>query len=107
VVTGEIMASFAVKPPLLPGAGRRSDGKKRTASEEREKDYFSPRLDFIFGTIGSIPLKDPNFRYIPWTPHVIDSCGPTCKWDSNGMDPKWWSFNGMIQISLYFLFRDG
>jgi hypothetical protein len=47
------------------------------------------------GTIGSIPLKDPNFRYIPWTPHVIDSCGPTCKWDSNGMDPKWWSFNGM------------
>jgi hypothetical protein len=46
-------------------------------------------------TIGSIPLKDPNFRYIPWTPHVIDSCGSTCKWDSNGMDPKWWSFNGM------------
>jgi hypothetical protein len=33
----------------------------------------------VFGTIGSIPLKDPNFRYIPWTPHVIDSCGPTCK----------------------------
>jgi hypothetical protein len=31
------------------------------------------------GTIGSITLKDPNFRYIPWTPHVIDSCGPTCK----------------------------
>jgi len=52
-------------------------------------------LSNIKGTIGSIPLKDPNFRYIPWTPHVIDSCGPTCKWDSNGMDPKWWSFNGM------------
>jgi hypothetical protein len=33
----------------------------------------------FYGTIGSIPLKDPNFRYIPWTPHVIDSCGPTCK----------------------------
>jgi hypothetical protein len=31
------------------------------------------------GTIGSIQLKDPNFRYILWTPHVIDSCGPTCK----------------------------
>jgi hypothetical protein len=50
---------------------------------------------YLLGTIGSIPLKDPNFRYIPWTPHVIDSCGPTCKWDNNGMDPKWWSFNGM------------
>jgi hypothetical protein len=34
---------------------------------------------FFLGTIRSIPLKDPNFRYIPWTPHVIDSCGPTCK----------------------------
>jgi hypothetical protein len=34
---------------------------------------------FCLGTIGSIPLKDPNFRYISWTPHVIDSCGPTCK----------------------------
>jgi hypothetical protein len=50
---------------------------------------------FFNGIIGSIPLKDPNFRYIPWTPHVIESCGPTYKWDSNGMDPKWWSFNGM------------
>jgi hypothetical protein len=36
-------------------------------------------LCYFLGTIGSIPLKDPNFRYIPWTPHVIDSCGPTCK----------------------------
>jgi hypothetical protein len=34
---------------------------------------------YLFGTIGYIPLKDPNFRYIPWTPHVIDSYGPTCK----------------------------
>jgi hypothetical protein len=41
--------------------------------------YMVLKLPFISGTIGSIPLKDPNFRYIPWTPHVIDSCGPTCK----------------------------
>ena len=39
VVTGEIMATFAGKPPPFPAAARRSDGEKRT-SEERENDYF-------------------------------------------------------------------
>jgi hypothetical protein len=42
------------------------------------KTLFSQTIKI--GTIGSIPLKDPNFRYIPWThmslthvdPHVSE-----------------------------------
>jgi hypothetical protein len=48
----------------------------RVSVTPKTQHYLTP---FILGTIGSIPLKDPNFRYIPWTPHVIDSCRPTCK----------------------------
>jgi hypothetical protein len=40
VVTGEIMASFAVKPPPFPGAARRSDGKKRTSEEKGKRLFF-------------------------------------------------------------------
>jgi hypothetical protein len=47
------------------------------ASRQAAKNVIC--LYYFYGTIGSIPLKDPNFRYIPWTPHVIDSYGPTCK----------------------------
>jgi hypothetical protein len=45
----------------------------------KKKPIWKLKVPLKLGTIGSIPLKDPNFRYIPWTPHVIDSCGPTCK----------------------------
>ena len=59
VVTGEIMASFAGKPPPFPGAARRSDGKKRTTSEEKENDFFSPiRFDFPWGFCPDGLLRD-------------------------------------------------
>jgi hypothetical protein len=76
---------------MLPRDG---DGKEEILSSRSHGRRTLARKIF-FWTIGSIPLKDPNFRYILWIPHVIDSCGPTCKWDSNDMDLKWWSFNGM------------
>jgi hypothetical protein len=37
------------------------------------------------GIIGCIPLKDPKFRYIPLTPHVIDSCEPHMSLTCNGI----------------------
>jgi hypothetical protein len=52
VVTGEIMASFAGKPPPFPGAARRSDGKKRTTSEEKENDFFFFFSDSIRFSVG-------------------------------------------------------
>lgn len=58
MVTGEIMVSFAAKSPLLAGAARRSDGKKRTTSEEREMDFFP---DWIFR--GYFCLEDCLLSY--------------------------------------------
>jgi hypothetical protein len=49
--------------------------------------------------IGSIPLKNPNVRYVPLTPHVINSCGPHMLLTCNDIYLNLGFFNGMIQIS--------
>jgi hypothetical protein len=63
----------------IEAAEASADLMKANMARKEAAEGILSRKHFYLGTIGSIPLKNPNFRYIPWTPHVIDSCGPICK----------------------------
>lgn len=86
MVTGEIMASFAAKPPLLPGAARRSDGKKRTTSQEKGKDFFF--LSLVF-SVGIFAVVDGLF--VAGLRGLESRLGPSPRWtgpNSGRSDPS-------------------